>query len=86
MNKASTRLSIVKLHHLEYSSTEPVVVSVSLVVHSDLTWMIHVHDHVVDPLLSSVLSDLPSTMTIHTFKGLVSRKSAVTCVSGILMK
>ena len=52
---------------------EPVLVSVSLVVHFDLAWVVHAHGHVVDPLLSSVLSDLPSTLTIHAFQVLVSR-------------
>lgn len=72
MNESSMELRIMKLYRQEHSSTKPIIISMSLIVHLNLTWMVHVHGKMVNPAMCSVFSNIPSTLTYDAFKILVS--------------
>ena len=69
MNESLTELRIIRLHRQKHP---PIVITKSLIVHLDLTWMVHIHSHMVNPIQCSALSDIPSTLTFDTFKVLLS--------------
>ena len=72
MNESLTELRIIRLHHQKHPSTKPIVITKSLIVHLDLTWMVHIHSQMVNPIQCSTLFDIPSTLTFDTFKVLLS--------------
>lgn len=51
---------------------EPIVVTRSLIVSQDLSWMVHVHGHKLDPIRCSSTLSIPAELGLEDFKELVA--------------
>ena len=64
-------LRLVELCRQQPINCAPVVVTRSIIIKEDKTWMIHVHGHKLDPLQCAATNDISSRLTLVDFKKLV---------------
>ena len=63
---------MIKLYRQKQLSTNPLLVSMSLIISSNLTWTIHVHGQMLNPENCAATSDIPQDLTLESFKALIS--------------
>ena len=76
-----TELSLCKIARQEVLDCPPIVVSHSLIIKLDCSWMLHVHGHRVDPDLVPSLSKIPSCLDSETTVNLLQSVCSLnTCI------
>lgn len=65
-------LQLTELSRQKSLNCEPIVITRSLVVSQDLSWLVYVHGHKLDPLRCSLTSVIPSELTFEDFKTLIA--------------
>ena len=70
---------MVKLYRQKQLSTNPLLVSMSLIISSNLTWTIHVHGQMLNPENCAATSDIPQDLTLESFKALTGISTLVKC-------
>ena len=77
----SDELRLCRVSHQEVTQCPPLVVSRSLIVKADHSWILHVHGHAVDPTLTPSLAEIPSLLDISSMSTLLQKVSSLnTCV------
>ena len=77
----SDELRLCRVSHQEVTQCPPLVVSCSLIVKADHSWILHVHGHAVDPTLTPSLAEIPSLLDISSMSTLLQKVSSLnTCV------
>lgn len=77
-NLHKDELRVFKLHRCITTTTifnrthSPVIISISLVIFSDLTWVLHVHEKVLTKSICPVIGSIPQRLTLNAFESLLS--------------
>ena len=75
-------LRLCYVSYQEAPGCQPLVVTRSLIVKPDYTWMLHVNGHLVDPLLIPSLAGIPSSLSSETASVLLQTISRLSTCPG----
>ena len=68
----SIELQLVELCRQKSHECEPIVITRSMIISQDLTWMVHVQGHMLNPLYCTATADIPSKLDLNSFKRLTA--------------
>ena len=66
------QIKLCKISHIPYTSTQPLVVTHTLLVNDDCTWKLYICGHEVRPITDGPLSTVPITLNQESFINLIS--------------